>query len=122
MTAAEQSAYNMRTLAANVRSRMALPDSPSAWTYQQRIEYNKQLAAEIAARPQSFTPEVVGLADSIQGKSYEPLEDPSLAWGEFAADLAPRVAFSLSTLVLVVAAVAAAAYFLPSGLARAKAK
>lgn len=84
----EQNALlNLQTAAKNVRIKLDLPDSPLDWTYEQRITYNKDLSALILAHQQSFTPSMIDTAQDVQNKSYQPLEDPSSAWGGFGAEV-----------------------------------
>jgi len=74
------------TAAKNVRARMGLSDVPADWSYDQRVAYNKALAAEIQNYSQSFTPAILATAATVSGKNYTSLEDASFAWGDFAAE------------------------------------
>lgn len=96
MVTAAQSRANLLTAARNVRARLGLSDTPSDWTYAQRTTYNRELALEIQKYPQSFTEQTLTTAQGIASKTYSPLEDTSIAWGDFAADVVPKVGFSLA--------------------------
>lgn len=116
----ENSLLNMRTASANVRRQLGLSDQPGTWTYEQRVSFNKELAAEVLRYPNSFTDDTVASARAISDKTYASLSDASIDWGAFAADVAEEVGFNLKGLVLTVAIVAAVAYVLPRALADAK--
>ena len=78
MLTAENYAANRRTAAANVRAELSLTDlPPSDWSYSQRIEYNKRLAAVIAANPASFSEQDNRTAEIVTGKTYSPLSENS---------------------------------------------
>lgn len=98
MISESQSRANLRTAATNVRTRLGLSDTPGTWTYAQRTTYNQELALEVLKYPRSFTDSTVATASAVAGKVYSPLEDTSIAWGDFAADVVPKVAFSLAGL------------------------
>lgn len=100
---------NLQTAARNVRGRMGLSDVPADWTYDQRIAYNKALAAEIQQYPNSFTPEILVTADKVAKTSYQSLEDSSIAWGDFAADAGLNLGGIAVKALYVFAAVAAVA-------------
>lgn len=125
---------NLRTAAGNVRAQLGLSDTPSDWTYDQRIQYNSVLAAYIQNLPAaSFTPDIIQIAQGVQASTEEaqalgPLADTSFDWGEFADDAAANAGSIVSGLpsfltpLLIVAIVAVAAfYILPGALAKAKA-
>lgn len=89
---AVQSRLNLRTASRNVAARIGV--TPPALTYAERIVYNRELAAEILKYPQSFTAEVLAIADNIAGKTYSPLEDTSFDWGEFAGEVGANATFT----------------------------
>lgn len=107
MTTDANARLNLQTAARNVRARMGLSDIPADWTYEQRIAYNKALAAEIQQYPNSFTPEILTTAASVAGKNYTSLDDASFAWGEFATDAGLSFGKYAVFALLVFAAVAA---------------
>ena len=105
---------NLRTAAANVRGQLALSDTPSDWTYDERIAYNRRLAVYIQQYPQSFTPEILRVARTVELDSYQPLADTSFDWGEFAAETAgnaPAVLGGFTNKLLLGAVIVAAVYF-----------
>lgn len=121
---AEQSRLNMKTAAANVRAAMGLPEDRTRWTYEQRNAYLRQLAEYVLRFPQSFTPETLATAQSVAGKTFQPLDDTSLDWGEFREEViangAALATFSGKT-IIVLGAVAAFLFFRPHLQALAKA-
>lgn len=105
---------NLQTAVRNVRGRMGLSDVPADWTYEQRIAYNKALAAEIQQYPNSFTPEILVAADQVAKTSYQSLADASFVWGDFAAETvgnAPSVLDGFTNKLLIGAVIVAAVYF-----------
>lgn len=78
---------NLKTAAANVRARMGLGADSTAWTYEQRTEYNHALAAEILKYPNSFTPEILAIASRIANTVYTDLDDATLDWAQFAGEV-----------------------------------
>lgn len=111
----EQSArYNLRTAAQDVRDRLGLTAPASEWTYEQRIIYNRTLAAHIQNYPQSFTPAVLEIAAGVQQSTNAPLESVSFDWGTFAADTldnAPGVLNGFTNKLILGVVVVAVVYF-----------
>lgn len=66
-----------------VRTQLGLPESPSAWTYEQRVVYNKALAAYIAANPHLFEDRDLLTADLVSKQAYPALADDSFDVGAF---------------------------------------
>lgn len=72
-------AYNRRTAATVIRTRLGLMDkAPSDWTYEERVAYNKALSGYIAENPQAFTDGEIQVAKDINQKVLDPLDDTSL--------------------------------------------
>ncbi|MBA3849351.1 MAG: hypothetical protein C0502_05070 [Opitutus sp.] len=92
---AANAARNMRTLSANIRARLGLPDSPALWTYEQRATFLRQLSADVLRLPDSFTAEQVATARRIAGQTYEQLADTSFDLGAFAAEAGRNAAPAL---------------------------
>lgn len=84
MVTAENARLNLRTAARNVAERLGV--DPANMDQAQRIAYNRALAAEILKYPQSFTPEIIEIAQRIGYTDSANLEDASFSWGEFAAE------------------------------------
>jgi hypothetical protein len=103
MVTEENARRNLATAARLVRSQLGLSDLASDWTYEQRNQYNKALAAMILTYPASFTPEILASAARVSSLTYSQLEDTSFAWGEFAAETAqnakPVLSVALGTLL-----------------------
>lgn len=73
--------------AATFKASLGLPASPLAWTYEQRIAYNKALAAYIQANPAQFSPVDLNTAQIVAAKSYSGLDEASFSWGDFGAEI-----------------------------------
>lgn len=54
---------------------------PSEWTYEQRVQYNKDLAAYIQSHPTAFTAQDVATAKIVEQRAYEPLSTLGLGEG-----------------------------------------
>lgn len=102
MVTQAQNAANLRTASRNVAARLGV--DPAALTYNERIRYNKELAAEILRYPQSFTDATLSTARTVAGQEYSALEDTSFDFGAFVDETAER-----AKVVLPVAGLAAAA-------------
>lgn len=62
-----------------VRGNVGLLDIPPAeWSFEQRISYNKALAAYIQSHPAIFTAGDLESARTVEARPYEPLETLSL--------------------------------------------
>lgn len=72
---------------ATVKASLGLPASPLDWTYEQRVAYNKALAAYILANPAQFETVDLNTAQIVTGKTYSGLDDASFSWGEFGAEI-----------------------------------
>ena len=81
--ATEQQSANLRSAMNLARFRTNLPPESelpaSKFTYEQRIAYNKALAAIIAQYPDRFPPTSVEVAQDVVNKTYEPLQSQSMA-------------------------------------------
>lgn len=74
---------NRQQAAAYIRQQLNLSNTQSDWSYEQRVEYIKQLAAYIQANPALFSAAEINAARIVEAKAYEPLS--SLGLGEAAA-------------------------------------
>ena len=89
MTSAEQATRDARN--ARVRASLGLADiPPSAWTYEQRIAYNKALASAVLSDSANATPQDLNTARNVAAKEYTPIESYGLgdAAGDFTAEFA----------------------------------
>jgi len=114
MTTDENARLNLQTAIQNVRARMKLSDTPADWSYDERIAYNKALAAEILSYSQSFTPAMVSVATTVQASNPSALEDDSFDLGQFAAETASNavpVLDGFTNKLIVGAVLVAALYF-----------
>ena len=102
--------------AATVRARLNLPPTPTAWTYAERVAYNKALAAYILASPERFNDSTLTTAEVVTKKDYADLADASFDFSDFAVEAVKPVqnlgegvknAFNLAPWVVPAAAVAA---------------
>jgi len=69
-----------------VRSALGLSDTPSDWTYAQRVEYNKTLANYMLNNPEKFDDSTLNIAEQVSKSEYSALEDSSFDFGMFAAE------------------------------------
>lgn len=72
-------AANRATLTSSLVSQMGLSVTPSDWTYDQRIAFNKAFAAYVIAHPDSFSATDLNTANGIAGESPTALDDTSLS-------------------------------------------
>ena len=72
---------------AAVRAQLGLNDYPSSWSYDQRVSYNKALAAYILQNPVGFTAADTNTAATTVNKSYADLEDDSFDWAMFGREV-----------------------------------
>lgn len=120
----ETAAYNRRTAATVIRKRLGLLEiPPSDWTYEQRVEYNRELAQYIADNPQSFQDTEIQTAKDIASKAIDPLDDTSLmaSVGLFgdaflveAETVLETGGKTLRTSIYIAVAIAVTLYFLPN--------
>ena len=70
---------------ATIRSSLNLPENRTLWTYEQRFNFNKQLASFILANPAVFTsvPAVTDVARDVQQKDYIGLENTDITFTAF---------------------------------------
>lgn len=61
-------------------------------TYEQRLDYTREVAKVILEHPERFTPATVETAKATLNKNYSPLEDPSFNWEQFAGEVGNEVA------------------------------
>lgn len=71
-----------------VRAQLALNDTPSTWSYEDRVRYNKALAEFQQANPGVFPDGIPTVIDRIASQQYQPLEDESFSFGMFGEELA----------------------------------
>lgn len=84
---AEQIAQNRADAIATVRAQLGLSSkAPADWTYEERVVYNKSLAAYIAARPEQFSDQDILSAEVVSKQQYTPLEDDSFDVGLFVSE------------------------------------
>lgn len=70
---------NPRTLAIQtVRADLGLSNTPSDWTYNERVKYNKALADYITAHASEFPPQDLAVAQDIAAQTASPLADNGL--------------------------------------------
>lgn len=101
MVTPENNLRNIRTASRNVAARLGV--DPAALSYEERIRYNKELAAEILRYPRSFTDATLAAARVVADQEYSGLENASFSFAEFAeaysapaADLGRGAAEALS--------------------------
>lgn len=73
-----QERQNLNIAIAAVKDELGLPASPLLWSYEQRLAYNKRLAAYIQENSNSFSAETNSTADYVANANYQQLEDTSL--------------------------------------------
>ena len=79
--------YNLRTVARTVAARLDV--DPRNLSYDERRDYNRNLAAEILRYPNGFTPEI--LASAAQIRDQGPQADSLSVWGSFIGDVTDTV-------------------------------
>jgi hypothetical protein len=95
---AEQISANRAAAVVAVRDALGLSKiEPSRWTYEERIAYNKALAAYIAARPEQFSAQDLTTAEYVGKANYVPLEDASFDYGMFAVETVKPAADALKS-------------------------
>jgi hypothetical protein len=103
LTPAQSQAANLASATNVAKTRHGLNDVPPAqWTYEQRTNYNTTFAALIAENPDGFSVEQVSTANHILTNGYDPLENPSFDFSQFAEEVgnsAAKFGFSVSTAV-----------------------
>jgi len=77
---------------AAIIQRLGLPPRKQDWSYEQRFQYNKELASYINTYPYNFSPEMRTLALNVQQQDFSPLEDTSFKWGDFVDNFVGEVA------------------------------
>ena len=82
----DQIASNRAAAVATVRAQQGLSNTPTDWTYDQRVAYDKALAAYILANAALFDSTEISIAETVSQQTYSPLEDDTFQWGEFAVD------------------------------------
>jgi hypothetical protein len=81
-----------------IRGQLALNDTPSTWSYEDRVRYNKALAEFQMANPGVFPNGIPAVIENIAGKQYQPLEDDSFSFSMFGDEVlnnAKEASFSL---------------------------
>lgn len=63
---------------ASVRASLGLPDDDTAWTYDQRISYNRALSQYISANPQIFTQTDLDNASATLNQNPTALQDTGI--------------------------------------------
>ncbi len=113
MITADQNKRNLATASRNVAARLGV-DPANLSSYEIRVQYNKELAAEILKYPQSFTEGTLESARIVSEKTYSDLQDASFSWGDFGDALAEEAKVTLPAVgnkLLIGAVVVAAVYF-----------
>ncbi|HTJ77673.1 MAG TPA: hypothetical protein VL357_01635 [Rariglobus sp.] len=82
----EEIISNRQAAIATVRAQMGLSNTPSDWTYEQRVAYDKALAAYILANSSQFDATEISIANSVSSQTFSPLEDASFDWGAFGTE------------------------------------
>lgn len=75
-TKEQQDAIN--TASASIINRLGLPKLKTDWSYEQRFNYNKELAAVINSNPAFFPEETRQLAKDIAQRDFQPLDEYSI--------------------------------------------
>jgi len=91
---AEQIQLNRKSAANVIRAQQGLQDfAPADWTYEQRTNYNKALAAYIAANPSLFSEMDLITAKDVQNTDYGFVSDYSYsdAFADFKSELGNQV-------------------------------
>lgn len=107
-----QNAANLRTVRARVAARLGI-DPANIASYEQRTQYNKALAAEIVAFPQSFNSGTLDTARRVLGTNYQPLADTSFDFGAYVDEFSNEVSETLPSVgnkLLVGLVIVAAVY------------
>lgn len=78
---------------AYIRSTLGLNDTPSSWTYDERISYNRALSQYISANPQIFTATDLENASAVLNQNPTALTDESFFGevGDFASAFGDEV-------------------------------
>lgn len=79
---AENARLNLRTAERNVAARMGIDPGDNQLSYDQRRAFNSALQAEILRYPQSFTPEILRIAQTTQDDGS--LDDASFSFSAMA--------------------------------------
>lgn len=88
MLTAAQLAANRKSAVNVVRNRLGLDViAPSAWTFEQRVAYEKALAEFIAAHPAAFDAQDMATARDVSQKDYGALSSPDFSFGDFGGAL-----------------------------------
>ena len=89
MISASQNIANVRSAERIVAIEMDIDSPGGDWranlTYEQRIAFDKALAAYIVEHPAAFADGTLETARRIVDKNYAPLSDPSFDWSAFAS-------------------------------------
>lgn len=81
-----------------IRGQLALNDTPSSWSYEDRVRYNKALAEFEQANPGVFPNSVKAVVENIASKQYQSLDDDSFSFSMFGDEVlnnAKEASFSL---------------------------
>lgn len=78
---------------ASIRAQLGLNDTPSSWTYDQRVTYNRALSQYISANPQIFTAGDLENASAVLNQNPTALTDDSFLSeaGDFASAFGDEV-------------------------------
>lgn len=64
----ENAARNRATLIGNIKRDLSLPDDRTAWTVEQRFQFNNTFARFVVSHPTSFTAEDVQISNTFLGQ------------------------------------------------------
>lgn len=86
---AEQNRANLRSAERVVAIQLGIDDQGGTWrtslTYEQRVAYDKALAAYIAAHPSAFADSTVETAQLVTSQNLTPLADASFSLEDFSS-------------------------------------
>lgn len=63
----------------------------SDWTYDQRTQYDKALAAYILAHPAAFASQDIQTAQKVKSTDYSPLDDTDFSYSDFGNEVVNNV-------------------------------
>ncbi len=100
-----------------IRGQLALNDTPSTWSDEDKYRYRKALAEFEQANPGIFPDSIASVVDRVAAKPYDPLVDDSFSFSDFGGEVlnnAKEASFSLfgslRTTLYLVAVVGVVAY------------
>jgi hypothetical protein len=79
-----QIAANRKSAANVVKNQLGLDViDVTLWTFDQRVSYDKALAAYISAHPDAFGSQDLAIAADVEQKDYGQLSDPDFSFADF---------------------------------------